>query len=95
MASSEYSQVRTTDYFFGNLTPENHWTQEPLDTLLRNLPDGTSEIMCHPGLVDGDLRAITSFLSGREVERRLFSNPDLRTLLAKHSVELATYRVLS
>jgi predicted glycoside hydrolase/deacetylase ChbG (UPF0249 family) len=41
-----------------------------IDSLLRNLPDGTWELVTHPGYNDGDLaRAHTRLLASREIER--------------------------
>jgi chitin disaccharide deacetylase len=83
--------VVTTDYLFGNLTPQGHWTAEPLGTLLAHLPEGTSEIMCHPGKVDNDLRAISSFTDGRAEELRLFSSPAYRRRLQSMAVRLTHF----
>lgn len=80
-----------TDYFFGNLTPEGHWTHEPLETLLNNLPSGVSEIMCHPGIVDKDLKAVSSFTTGRAVEHRVFSSGFFRKILSDQGVRLVHF----
>ena len=83
--------VKTTDYFFGNLTPEGHWTPEPLEVILKNLPVGVSEIMCHPGIVDADLKAVSSFTTGRAVEHRVFSSGFFRKILADSGVKLVHF----
>jgi len=79
-------KVITTDYFFGNLSPQKFWTEESLLNLLENLPEGTSEIMCHPGFVDRELRSKSSFLMGREYERRLFSKDSVRQFLRNQGI---------
>ncbi len=83
--------VRTPDHFFGNLSPQGFWTAEPLESLLRNLPAGVSEIMCHPGIVDTDLKSVSSFTTGRAVEHALFSSSRFRRLLADMPVRLGHY----
>lgn len=80
-----------TDYFFGNLTPEGHWTAGPLEVILKNLPSGVSEMMCHPGIVDADLKAVSSFTTGRAVEHQVFSSPRFRKILADQSVRLVHF----
>lgn len=80
-----------TDYFFGNLTPEGHWTAEPLEVILKNLPEGVSEIMCHPGVVDADLKSVSSFTTGRAVEHRVFSAPRFRKILSDSGVRLVHF----
>lgn len=74
------SGIRTTDFFFGNLSPEGYWRQRPLETVLTHLPEGVSEIMCHPGKNDAALAALSTFTKGREAELRLFSSPGMHRL---------------
>ncbi len=89
--SSEFARkVVTTDYLFGNLSKDHCWTRESLTTILRHLPEGTSEIMCHPGLVDRELREKSSFVSGRNSEFQLFSKPSLRPLLRAQNISLVS-----
>lgn len=85
---------KTTDYFFGNLDAKHHWKQEPLEVILSHIPEGVSEIMCHPGIHDKDLEQITSFTVGREAEFALFSNPKYRPLVKDTGVQLATFKSL-
>ncbi len=60
---------------------------------LGNLPDGTWELVCHPGYDDGDLRsAHTRLLESREEERRLLTSPELRALLEEQKIRLIGYR---
>lgn len=86
---------KTTQYFFGNLDAKHHWRKEPLEIVLSHLPEGLSEIMCHPGIHDKDLDAMTSFTTGRETEFALFSNPMYRPLLEQGGVQLATFKFLN
>ena len=82
------ARCQTTDYLFGNLSPKKYWSFESLATILRNLPEGASEIMCHPGFVDSELRGKSSFTIGREREFKLFSKSSLKSLLKAKSVQL-------
>jgi hypothetical protein len=85
------SGMKTTDFFFGNFNPSNYWRKEPLTTVLGNLPEGVSEIMCHPGCNTQALRAISSFNSGREQEWKLLRRKGLRGFLKDHSVTLSHF----
>lgn len=78
--------TKTTDYLFGNLNPEEYWRETPLRTILTNLPEGVSEIMCHPGKNDADLAAISSFTTGRAAEHKLFRLPALRKLIRREGI---------
>jgi predicted glycoside hydrolase/deacetylase ChbG (UPF0249 family) len=55
---------------------------------LTGLPDG-GLIMCHPGLVDAELKRLDSLTDLREREFAFFSSEAFPKLLARHGVELA------
>ena len=60
---------------------------------LTNLPDGTWELVCHPGYNDADLRSSrTRLLASRETERLLLTSPDLRQFLNDQAIRLIGYR---
>jgi predicted glycoside hydrolase/deacetylase ChbG (UPF0249 family) len=60
---------------------------------LANLPDGTWELVCHPGYNDADLRrAGTRLLESREQERRLLTSPELRRFLEEQKIQIVSYR---
>jgi len=57
------------------------------------LPDGTWELVCHPGYNDADLRAAhTRLLDSREEERRLLTSAELRRFLEEQKIRLIGYR---
>lgn len=60
---------------------------------LTNLPDGTWELVCHPGYDDADLRAAhTRLLASRERERQLLTSPELRQFLEEQAIRVIGYR---
>ncbi len=76
------------------LMDEDMWLK-----MLANLPEGTSEVMVHPGRlepfdwVDSDMGA--SWLSrSRQVELDAILSPAVHTLIQRHRVELITFRDL-
>lgn len=79
---------RAADYFFGSLLPDRYWTRESLAAILKNLPAGMSEIMCHPGFVDVELSRKSSFARGRELEFCLFSDGSLKKILKHFGIQL-------
>ncbi len=84
-------EIRTTDYFFGNLSPEGYWRPETLRTILTYLPGEVSEIMCHPGRCDRDLESISSFTHGREAEWKLFASSELKRFVLKNGITLSHF----
>jgi len=60
---------------------------------LASLPEGTWELVCHPGYDDADLRTVrTRLLDSREEERRLLTSPDLRKFLEEQKFRVIGYR---
>ena len=62
-------RVRTTDGTIG-ISATGHLNAGTLERILNEIPDGTWELVCHPGYHDRDLDSITTRLRGtREIER--------------------------
>jgi predicted glycoside hydrolase/deacetylase ChbG (UPF0249 family) len=85
---------RSTDWFAGfKLT--GSYGSEDLINVIRALPEGATEFMCHPGLCGEDLRsARTRLKESREVELRALTAPEVRAALAESGVTLASFRDL-
>ncbi len=76
------------DYFtvltvLGRLT-----TQRPLDALVRALPPGVTELVCHPGYVDAELRALDPLTTPREREALILGRPAFKALLEREGMRL-------
>ncbi len=85
---------RSTDWFAGfRLT--GRYRSGDLVSVIRALPEGVTEFMCHPGRCGDDLRAArTRLKESREEELRALTAPEVRTALADAGVILTTYRDL-
>jgi len=60
---------------------------------LASLPEGTWELVCHPGYNDADLRrAGTRLLDSREEERRRLTSAELRQFLEEQKIRVIGYR---
>jgi predicted glycoside hydrolase/deacetylase ChbG (UPF0249 family) len=67
-----------------------------LRLMVENLPDGTWELVCHPGYNDVDLQAVrTRLRESREQELRLLTSPSTRDLLKANGVEAVSFRELT
>jgi chitin disaccharide deacetylase len=65
-------------------------------SIVDSLPEGTWELVCHPGYNDAELANIRTRLRGsREVELQLLTSPESRELLARSGVQLISYRDLA
>jgi predicted glycoside hydrolase/deacetylase ChbG (UPF0249 family) len=68
-------------------------TQELLEQMIAALPDGTWELVCHPGYNDAQLDSITTRLrQSREDELRILTSQRTRETLANHGIQMISYR---
>ncbi len=75
---------------------ENSGYSSLLRQTLASLPDGTWELVCHPGYNDADLRAVaTRLLDSREEERRSLTSAELRQFLEEQKIRVMSYREFS
>ena len=75
----------------------DHWPvpSPELAQLIRQLPEGVTEFMCHPGYCGDDLRrARTRLKESRAHELEALVSPAAREALAEAGVELVNYRML-
>jgi len=86
--------LRHPTCFYG-LTATGFLDTEVLQRIICHLPEGTSELMCHPGYVDDQLRCTpTRLLAQREQELQALIRPEIRQLLARERIALISYRDL-
>jgi hopanoid biosynthesis associated protein HpnK len=82
------AQLRTPAAFFG-VAQTGIWSRAWLLDLLDHLPEGVSELMCHPGYADAELRQTGTRLSAsREAELRLLTAPEIQAAVRARKVEL-------
>jgi predicted glycoside hydrolase/deacetylase ChbG (UPF0249 family) len=84
--------VRTPDEFLGEASLRPCWTPDRLAGALAVLPDGTSELMAHPGFRPAVAR--TSFGVEREVELAALCAPAVRRAIADGAIELISFAAL-
>jgi chitin disaccharide deacetylase len=85
---------RSTDHFAGFRLTGRYGAAE-LAEVIRNLPEGSTEFMCHPGLCTEELRAArTRLKDSRRRELDALTSPEVRAALEESGVKLARYRDL-
>jgi len=90
-----HHRCRTTDHFAG-FAWTGQVTAERVAALIRSLPEGLTELMCHPGHCREELLAApTRLKQSREQELGALVSTSLRGALAEAGVELVNYRSLS
>lgn len=85
---------RTTDHFAG-FQITGRFGAAGLSELIRSLPEGTTEFMCHPGQCGPELlSAPTRLKQSREQELQALTSPEVRAAISGAGVALVTYRDL-
>lgn len=85
------SGIRSTDHFAGFQLTGRLGTPELVD-LIGRLPDGVTELMCHPGYMGRELpRAGTRLKQSREIELHALTSPEARAALERRRVQLSAY----
>jgi chitin disaccharide deacetylase len=88
---AERAGVSMADYFCG-IAQTGELTKEGVARLLRSLPNGTTELMCHPGYADDGLRKTTTRLqASREKEVEILTDSEIRNLVASQGIRLIDY----
>jgi predicted glycoside hydrolase/deacetylase ChbG (UPF0249 family) len=91
---AERAGLATADYFCG-IAQTGVLTREGLERLLENLPDGTTELMCHPGYADEELRrTATRLQESRQTELQILTDTRIRKLVASRGIRLISYKVM-
>ncbi len=75
---AERAGIATADYFCAQL--------------LRSLPEGTTELMCHPGYADETLgKTATRLQASRQTELEILTDTKIRNLVASQGIRLIDY----
>jgi hopanoid biosynthesis associated protein HpnK len=83
------------DHFFG-VALTGLLDTASIQALFSKIPEGTTEIMCHPGYFDEDLSAASTRLKNqRERELAVLTNQDLKPLAESLNIQFITYRELA
>jgi len=83
--------IRCPVAFIGGFYDRGNVSLDNFLELLSNLPEGISEINCHPGEVDQDLPRVSSYVEMRARELEVLVNPEIRPGLEWLELELAGY----
>jgi hopanoid biosynthesis associated protein HpnK len=83
--------IATADYFCG-IAQTGELTRDGLEQLLKSLPDGTTELMCHPGYADEALqKTATRLQASRQKELKILTDNKIRNLVASQGIRLIDY----
>jgi chitin disaccharide deacetylase len=88
---AERAGIATADYFCG-IAQTGELTRDGVLRLLEILPEGTTELMCHPGYLDAELaRSATRLQASRQTELAILTDTAIRNLVASQGIRLIDY----
>lgn len=81
------------DRFLVDFYDEGATVDDLLD-IIANLPEGTSEVMCHPGHVDGAFANESVYNYQRERELTILTDPSIKEAIRANGIQLITFAEL-
>lgn len=88
------SGIRTPDRFFG-FHSSGHLDQKALRSVLFGVPQGTSELVCHPGQGESESSPIAGWGYEWRAELEALTSPESRRIVESQGIELATFADLA
>jgi hopanoid biosynthesis associated protein HpnK len=90
-AMAERFGIGTADFFCG-IAQTGVLGKQGVLKLLASLPEGTTELMCHPGYADADLRrTATRLQDSRQTELEILTDQEIRKSIAALGIRLINY----
>jgi hopanoid biosynthesis associated protein HpnK len=87
--------ISAADYFCG-IAQTGEMTKQGVGRFLRNLPEGTTELMCHPGYWDQALQSTATRLqASRQTEVEILTDVEIRNLVASQGIRLIDYGLVA
>ena len=87
------AKLKTTDNFFGS-SFTGALTEDVMQILFLEIPEGVTEIMCHPGKKDAKLRKRYGWTSKWEEELKGLTNSEIQNLAEENGIIFTNYRAL-
>jgi chitin disaccharide deacetylase len=88
---AKHAGISSCDYFCG-IAHTGELTREGLEQFMKCLPDGTTELVCHPGYADAALqKSPTRLQDSRQTELQILTDTGIRNLVASLGIRLIDY----
>jgi len=92
---AEHAGISTADYFCG-IAQTGELTRDGVEQFVKSLPDGTTELMCHPGYADAALQKTpTRLQDSRQTELQILTDTAIRNLVASMGIRLIDYGLIA
>ena len=82
--------LRTNDFFEENFFDQGV-SLESLTSIIERLPEGSTELMCHPAHEDAELSATSSYAAVRVRELEVLCHPHIHAAIKRADIRLITF----
>jgi len=87
----ESKSVAMPDHFIAGYYGERNVTLGDLLNILIDIQEGATELMCHPGYVDDELRKTSGYIEPRELELESLTHTSAREVLIAQQISTITF----
>jgi predicted glycoside hydrolase/deacetylase ChbG (UPF0249 family) len=87
----ERACLRFPDYFCDDFITSHIDQPDILQQYINQLPEGVTEMMCHPGFLDDTLFQVSTYTEYRVNELKALTSPHLRGLFESAGIELVDF----
>jgi len=91
--TSTGEEGRVVDQLVYRFNPKDAWTARKLIRFLKNMRQGVSELIVHPGYVSPRLLKVSSFTDARETELNALTSPYFFEIVREENIRLTDYRM--
>lgn len=88
------SMPRSAGHTLGLRLHRTGFDWETLRDVLTSIPDGVTELICHPGRVDDELNSLSRYRASREDELAALTQPELKAALDDAGVRLVNWKTV-
>jgi predicted glycoside hydrolase/deacetylase ChbG (UPF0249 family) len=79
------------DYFIASFFASGV-SLDNLSKIIASIPEGVSELMCHPGFVDDELSSTSSYAEFRDLEFQILTDPTIIQAIDTSGIRLLTFQ---
>jgi hypothetical protein len=80
--------IATADTFIDSFYGDGNVGENDFIAVLDDLPEGTSELMCHPAHEDDQLASLSSYVGPRYLERKTLTSASVQRAIEDRDIEL-------
>lgn len=83
--------IRTTEFFEGRFFGLDLVNLKNMATIFADISDGVTELMCHPGEVSDELKAISGYVDERQAELDVLIKPDMLGFINDERIHITNW----